>query len=205
MSSIANRERSITASEARVLTDQIQVAAGQLWRLLLEAYELRAWEALGYASWREYAKNEFAFSQGHLYRLLDQGKVLRAIEQAAGSPIGEIRESVCREIKPQLQLVTSHIADRVESGEDPAAAVDQAIALVRVQRPDQKYLMSRKRVEAPNRFVANLVLGIDANLDGVDRIDIAQLDPSCFPDWSQALRRAARLMVKFAGRLERQR
>src|SRR5687768_8036370 len=81
--------RWLSADEARALTDRIKDAADQLWTLLLEAHEGRAWEALGYTSWRDYAKSEFGIGQSHAYRLLDQGRVIRAVAAAANSPIGE--------------------------------------------------------------------------------------------------------------------
>lgn len=45
----------ISAEEARVLTDRIGLAAEEL----KQAYEMKAWAALGYASWDDYCTREF--------------------------------------------------------------------------------------------------------------------------------------------------
>lgn len=122
----------LTESEARQLTDRIRSAAECLWGLLLVAQEREAWRALGYASFREYAKSEFDMGKSQAYRLVDHGRALRAIEAAAGSPVGEIApERVTREIKPVLNVVTKDISDKVAAGEDPIAAVTASIKAAR--------------------------------------------------------------------------
>lgn len=118
----------LTREDARILTDRIKHAAEHLYQLLLEAHEGKAWLALGYPSWREYAAIECSMSQSYAYRLLNQARVLRALEQAAGSPIGEIvSEHVARQIKPSLRFVTSEITERIQQGEEATAAVQTAI------------------------------------------------------------------------------
>ena len=104
----------MTEEEARSLTNRIKGTTEQLWSLLLEAHDRQAWQALGYISWREYAKNEFGMGQSYAYRLLDQGRVIRTLEGAAGvSPVGEISERVARDIKPQLPVVTNEVQARI--------------------------------------------------------------------------------------------
>lgn len=61
-----------TPDEARHLTDAIKSSAERLWSLLMEAHDRKAWAALGYTTWRDYAMTEFGMSQSHAYRLLDQ-------------------------------------------------------------------------------------------------------------------------------------
>jgi hypothetical protein len=120
----------MTTEEARALTDRIKDTAGQLWALLLEAHERKAWRVLGYGSWREYGQAEFNLSQSHLYRILDQGRVNRALEKASHSPIGEIAvsEHTARQIKPHLELVTAEIQERITDGEEPVTAVRNTIS-----------------------------------------------------------------------------
>ncbi len=61
----------LSESQARELTERIRVTVEDVWSLLLEAHNGRAWEALGYPNWREYAQQEFDFSRSQPYRLLD--------------------------------------------------------------------------------------------------------------------------------------
>jgi hypothetical protein len=102
-----------TPDEARHLTERIRDAVGAVWSLLVEAHERQAWAALGYGSWREYATAEFGMSQSHAYRILDQARVIRAIEEATGSPMGEISEREARDVKPRLKAVTDSIKEKV--------------------------------------------------------------------------------------------
>lgn len=120
---------SITPDEARHLTDRIRDTVEATWALLLEAHEQRAWAALGYSTWAEYVSAEFSMSRRHSYRLLDHGRVVRAIEEATNSvtrgshgsvsPIGDISERVARDIKPHLDEVTAEIEERVASEPRP--------------------------------------------------------------------------------------
>lgn len=129
------------ASQARALTDRINAAAGELWRLLLEAHEREAWRALGYTSWREYAQAEFTISQRRAYQVLDQGRVIQAIADAAGLPTDDfctrvqIPEVDARSLKRTLPEVTSEIRERVEAGEEPS---DAAQAVVETKREERK-------------------------------------------------------------------
>ena len=61
----------MTKSCARDLTDRIKVAGQDLAEMLHRAHEGRAWEALGYASWKEHCEAEFQMSKRRSYQLLD--------------------------------------------------------------------------------------------------------------------------------------
>lgn len=83
----------ITADDARRLTDRIKVAVEATWQLIVEAYESRAWAALGYSSWDDYCLREFGASRLRLPRedrqevvasLTDAGLSTRAIASATG-------------------------------------------------------------------------------------------------------------------------
>lgn len=139
----------MSRQEARDRTDAIKRMADRLWTALLEVHEGRAWEALGYPSWREYAQTEFNMSQSQAYRLLDAGKVLREIEDAAGSPMGElINERATRDIKPHLEAVKDEVRERVDSGEDPHIVVPEVIERTRDE--------AREHADMVRRFIKGL-------------------------------------------------
>jgi transposase-like protein len=82
-----------TADEARVLTDRIKVGVDAVWHLIAEAYQRRAWAALGYSSWDDYTTREFGTSRLRLPReerqevvasLRESGLSIRAITAATG-------------------------------------------------------------------------------------------------------------------------
>lgn len=138
----------LSPADARALTDRIRSTAEQFAGLLREAYERRAWEALGYSSWREYATTELSISQSRAYQLLDHAKVIAAVQEAAGgiSTMVEIGERDARRLKPHLEEVTEEIRERVESGEEPKAAV---AAVVDTKREERQAERREKEVARP--------------------------------------------------------
>lgn len=121
-----------TEPEARELTDRIKDRAHDLWSLLLEAYERRAWKALGYKSWGSYYGAEFSDSGRRGYQLLDAARVLEQLEPPGfrgdddpGSPL--LNERTARELVPILRgregAVADVYAEAVERhGPTPSAA-----------------------------------------------------------------------------------
>ncbi len=49
--------------EAKELTERIKQTSDKLWELIAEAHKGKAWELLGYTSWRSYVETEFAISR----------------------------------------------------------------------------------------------------------------------------------------------
>jgi transposase-like protein len=79
---------------ARRLTDDIKAAVADVWLRISEAYQGRAWLALGYDSWDAYCAAEFAGGRLQLPReerreivasLRESGLSVRAIASATGS------------------------------------------------------------------------------------------------------------------------
>lgn len=79
--------------EARDLTDRIKETGMALRELIVQAWELNAWKALGYDSWDDYCAQEFAALELELGRderreivvsLRESGMSLRAIAAATG-------------------------------------------------------------------------------------------------------------------------
>lgn len=124
MSLAAHETKPLGQFAARALTDRIKRGAEELWGLLLDAYERKAWAALGYTSWREYAQTEFGMGQSHAYRLLDQARVVLTLGEAAGSPIGELSEYEARDIKPVLEEVAGAVRARITADIPKERAVE---------------------------------------------------------------------------------
>lgn len=56
---IIKAERNLTKSEARKLTDAIRQGVAELELMIVQAWQGRAWLALGYDSWDDYVAGEF--------------------------------------------------------------------------------------------------------------------------------------------------
>jgi hypothetical protein len=113
-----------TVEEARRITDRIKAGLDELWALLLEAHERRAWAALGYGTWEAYVQGEFAMSRQQSYRLLDQGRVIREIRAVVEpvSPMGDttVSEREARDLAPDLPEVVDEVRDEVDKlGPEP--------------------------------------------------------------------------------------
>ena len=131
MTQLAKIENALTTKQARALTDKISRKMGEMWPLMREAYERKAWDALGYTSWREYVTKEFNVSQSRAYQLLDQARVVALIQDAANSTEVEISEREARAIKPVLREVTEEIKARIEAGEAPSQAIRESVKTTR--------------------------------------------------------------------------
>lgn len=93
----------ISSEDARDLTDRIKVAAEGTWHLIKQAYETRAWAALGYSSWDDYLTREFGNVRLRLPReerqevvasLRESGLSTRAIAAATGINRETIRQEI---------------------------------------------------------------------------------------------------------------
>src|SRR5690625_621313 len=56
---IRNRGDVMAASDARNLTNKIRAGLEGIYQLIIEAYQGRAWTALGYSTWDDYIRREF--------------------------------------------------------------------------------------------------------------------------------------------------
>lgn len=127
----ATAGRRMNRSEAQALTAQIRSTATGLWRLVAEAYDRKAWQAMGYSGWKEYAELELQMSESRSYQLVDTGRVMRAIGEVVGSE--EVFETIvvtAREtakVKPHLSSFKKELSEYVKDGVDPVEAVEMAI------------------------------------------------------------------------------
>jgi hypothetical protein len=84
--------------------------------VVLEFYEGRGWEALGYGSWRERVVSEFQQSQSHLYELLSGAKVEKNFSAIAENNDKPILESVLRPLaglEPEEQRVAKRTSSHI--------------------------------------------------------------------------------------------
>ena len=92
-----------TPEQARALTDRIKVGVEAVWHLIVQAYEDRAWAALGYSSWDDYCTREFGTSRLRLPReerqdvvasLRESGLSIRAIAAATGDGVATVKRAL---------------------------------------------------------------------------------------------------------------
>jgi hypothetical protein len=199
----------LTFDEAQALTQEIRSTTVQLWALVLRAYEGHAWRVLGYRSWRAYVTREFQLSQSYAYRLLDHARVIRTLEAATNSPMGEIvTERRARALKPHIEDVAVQVGNSVVAGATPAEALEQAERALKERetrytdsrKKDPRTATNREMVVRVRRVTADVLLG-DV-LPSADEIDWHLLDAELVPTWVEKLRNAARQILAFADQME---
>lgn len=93
----------LSATDARALTDRIKTGLDVMWSLVVQAHELRAHAALGYASWDDYCVREFGSSRIRIPReeraevvasLRESGLSVRAIAAATGLGYGTVNREI---------------------------------------------------------------------------------------------------------------
>lgn len=104
----------LTRGEAMHLTNEIRAKSRTFSVLLVEAHDRKAWSALGYDSWTHYVQGELGFSRSRSYELLDHGRILMSVAEAAGmSGIPDISPFAAAQVKPHLDELKIQIAKRV--------------------------------------------------------------------------------------------
>lgn len=90
----------MTPDEARQITERIRTSLSIAWELVTEAYQRRAWTAMGYPSWDAYCSAEFGAARLKLPReerqevvhsLREAGLSIRAIAAATGTARNTVR------------------------------------------------------------------------------------------------------------------
>lgn len=109
----------LTVQEARRLTDAIRSTGEVLYTLLERAHAGRAWAALGYSRFEDYVKAEFDMSRSRAYQILDQAKVVRAVEAAVPptATVPAITEAAARDLKGVLDQVIREIEEQLAEAE----------------------------------------------------------------------------------------
>lgn len=131
---IAVDKTPLNNEQAKQLTHSIRDAAEVIWILIARAHAGKAWKALGYDSWEEYVKEEFSMSRSRSYQLLDQAKVISAIEEALpeGSKI-TMSEAAARELRAVLEEAIPEIRKATENleGEDAVKVTEEILSKYR--------------------------------------------------------------------------
>jgi hypothetical protein len=109
----------LTVEEARRLTDAIRSTGEVLYTLLERAHAGRAWAALGYPRFEDYVRTEFNMSRSRAYQILDQAKVVRALEAAVPhtATVPAITEAAARDLKGVLDQVIREIEEQLAEAE----------------------------------------------------------------------------------------
>lgn len=171
----------LTADEAQELTGNIRNAAEVLWVLIAQAHAGQAWRPLGYQSWEAYVRGEFNMSRSRSYQILDQARVIAAIESAApdGTSV-HLSVAAARDLKGSLDEIVPELRQRTEgmSPRDASDAIDDYVDERRAPRPRQDdiedYYEADTRPPAPS--LRGNVSATDDD-DDADNVDFEEYEP----------------------------
>lgn len=122
--------RQLNKREAQELTNRIRQQGNELWKLIAEAHDRKAWKALGYETWKDYATTELQISESRSFQLIDTGRVMKAIGQVVDPEALDVVTMTAREtqrVKPFLKTFPQQVKQLVKDGLEPAEAVKVAI------------------------------------------------------------------------------
>ena len=103
----------LNESEALELTERIRNTTNLLWVLIKRAHAGKAYIALGYTSFEDYARTEFDISRSYAYKLLNQANVIEAIEAVVPEGTSfSLTAGQAADIKPVLPAVLATIEER---------------------------------------------------------------------------------------------
>ena len=101
----------MSRAEAEAITFKAKAYTVVAYRLLTDLKRRRGYAALGYATFAEYVEKELGKSRGHAYRLLDQARVVAAVEQA-------VEEALFAGLQPhELEALASPAGDGEPAGQ----------------------------------------------------------------------------------------
>lgn len=158
----------LNTEEARELTEHIRSAVDVVWMLVARAHAGRAWEALGYPSFAAYVKEEFDISRSRAYQLLDQAKVVQAIESATPEDTNVvISEAAARDLKSVLGEFTEEVSERT-AGLPADEAADMVDEIVEDYREKVRERREEERIAAEDAAAERAERG--------DRSDLGEWD-----------------------------
>lgn len=146
----------LSASEARVLTDEVKARAHELWFKLRQLHDGGAHTALGYRSWGDYCAAEFDMGSSRAYQLLDAGRVAAAVNGHSTTVEPPANEAQARELAPVLRdegeaaVVEVWRELRDEYGEDLTAKRVKQVVKNRLAREERDRTAAEER-EAKRR------------------------------------------------------
>lgn len=105
---VINTTPNAAEMRARDLTNRIKNSVSDLAGLLKEAHDTKAWEVLGYETWKDYCRLEIHLSEVHTWRLIQYAESLGPLGLPIGNPVKE------SQLRP---LATFPLTSRRKSGQ----------------------------------------------------------------------------------------
>lgn len=171
-----------------------QQAGEEVYRLLTEAHDGKAWKALNYANWDEYIASEFDKARTWGYDMLTRGFVMKAIGQTldeldiTDAMPDKITFREAQAVKGNLDGVTTEIRDRIaEDPENAAKIVKEAVQKAeKARKPRQQKAqpLEEAQVEVQGGEIVDAEIVDEGVQDAIGRLMsiLDHLNADNFPD-----------------------
>lgn len=131
----------LSPEEAKELTKTIRTQTNVLYLLIARAHAGKAHIALGYRSFEEYIKQEFNYSKSYAYKLLDQAKIIEAIEEVM--PEGTqvyVSDATARGLKASMSDFVPELQEKVRdlAPDEAAEVMEELVQEYRERREEEK-------------------------------------------------------------------
>lgn len=134
-------DQPLTTDEAQELTEHIRSTADVLYVLLARAHAGKAWSALGYSTFADYVREEFNMSRSRAYQILDQHRVIEALEAAVpdGTQL-RITEAQARDLKSVINEVVPAVQSATAgmTAEDAQQMTEEIVEDYRQQAREER-------------------------------------------------------------------
>lgn len=163
----------MTYKEAKACVDGINSNMNNIRSLVLELYERKGWDALGYESWRECVVKEFQQSQAYLYYQLEAAQTERAISTIVEMP-GRIPESQLRPLTrlkddPEKQREAFQRAvETAPEGKVTAAHVQKVVR--EMVEPPAPRIREQDKIKAPS-YAMDIATFVISHLERIQKDD----------------------------------
>lgn len=131
----------LSREEATVLTQTIRTQTNVLYLLIARAHSGKAHLALGYTSFEAYIKAEFNYSKSYAYKLLDQARIIEAIEDVM--PEGAqvyVSDATARGLKASMGEFLPELEEKVRDlpTDEAAAVMEDLVQDYRERKEEQQ-------------------------------------------------------------------
>lgn len=204
---------SVTADEARAMTEDVRADVRALWRKVLGLYEAGVHLALGYVSWSDYWAGEFGQSGTRGDQLVRAGRVVRALERADVEILPR-NDWVAGQLIPVYRVAPEDLPDvwaravKLGKGQPTRDHIAQVVEPYRRRRQGYRNAAEGAKVRRTRERAGVPILHAHANAEEAAANIEAALNSGMSDDvmreWWEHAHEAARLLAEIAEKIRRE-
>jgi hypothetical protein len=161
--------KAMTYKEAKACVDGINSNMNNIRALVLDLYERKGWDALGYESWRECVVKEFKQGENYLYKQLAAAQAEKNICTTVQIPERQIRPLTRLNDDPEKQRVAWQKAVETAPEGKVTAAHVQKVVREMVEHPAPR-IREQDKIKAPS-YAMDIATFVISHLERIQKDD----------------------------------